>query len=760
MLSVWAHRGESGAYPENTLSAFSAALRYDIAGIEMDVQRTADGQLVVIHDETVDRTTDGTGAVQDMTLAELKALSIRAPGGRRETVPTLQEVLDLLRAPCLSRGLRLNLELKNSKVPYEGMEEQLLRAVEQAGLQDHVIFSTFSRASVRRLKALKLEAEVGMLCQSASECLAAAEQTGADALHVLLHWQDVEALRQKTALPVRGWNYDKFEPFWPEERKPELFSAEDAERLGFTDIITNFPGAYVPELPGDRGRALAAGAVQMLSGKSVSPETGLLVNEQVCREAGAASSGSRPHSSDTRAPGSPTAVNYEPFRVEPGDVFRVKEPGAACRLWAYSPEIPADLIYTYSYQEESNWTTFRGLLAENVTEFLFAEPLFVRAEFPGGPQAAEKTAEADAPLETVSPQETDAAAGLRRGRDFFTLTPSVTERFPGEKTAALPAVFQAETRRIAALLQERRMPGDTVLFLLSDTHYTVNGIWENTLRCLKRTAEQCRPDAVIHLGDLTDGLLPREILKTYVQRVMQGLSGLPGKKLLCVGNHDRNYFRQNPDVLTEAESAALYRGLGGEGGSGESDRGDRGNREYYFEDLPGKQLRLIVLASFDPGRSRNRRYGYTAEELLWLGRTLAKTPKEFGVLVLSHLPLLPEMHVFSRGIRGSRMLRIILRGFHRSTGRLLAFVHGHIHADQVTHQEGFPVVAVGCGKLESFPEYKPAGAAAPARKQGELSQELWDIVRISGDRRTVEFLRYGAGSSRTLRTGAGTESNA
>ena len=146
MLSVWAHRGESGAYPENTLTAFLASLRYDIAGIEMDVQRTSDGELVVIHDETVDRTTDGTGSVFEKTLAELKALAIPAPAGRTQSIPTLREVFRLLKEPCLARGLRLNLELKNSRVPYEGMEEQLLEAVREAGLRDHVIYSTFSRA--------------------------------------------------------------------------------------------------------------------------------------------------------------------------------------------------------------------------------------------------------------------------------------------------------------------------------------------------------------------------------------------------------------------------------------------------------------------------------------------------------------------------------------------------------------------------------------------------------------------------------------
>ena len=720
MLSVWAHRGESGAYPENTLTAFLAALRYDIAGIEMDVQRSSDGELVVIHDETVDRTTGGTGYVFEKTLAELKALAIPAPAGRTESIPTLREVFRLLKEPCLARGLRLNLELKNSRVPYEGMEEQLLEAVREAGFRDHVIYSTFSRESVKRLKELDPEAEVGMLCQSVSECLEAAAETGADALHPLLHWQDVPGLPEKTALPVRGWNYWKYEPFYPEKREPELFPAEQAEELGFTDIITNFPGAYAPVLQGDAGRAAAAGEVLLFPGKRVDPETGLLTGGAAAAADGTpAAAGGAPAAAD----GAISVVNFEPFRVEPGDRFRVTGPDLACRLWAYSPAVPESLIYTYSYQEESSWTTFRGMLSENVTEFLFTEAAFVRAEF---------SLEAGGPLP-------------ERGRELFRLEPSVTERFPGEKTAAFPAALQAETRRVAGLLREKREPGDTVLFLLADTHYTVNGIWEDTLMSLKRTAEACRPDAVIHLGDLTDGLLPRKILEVYGRRVLDGLSGISRRMFFCVGNHDRNYFRGNPDVLTEAESAELYLGRPG---------------EDYWADLADHRLRLIFLSSFDPGRKREQRYGYSAGTVYRLWRMLSETPRGYGVLVFSHMTLIPEMNVFSRELRGSRLLRAVLKRFHRRTGRLLAFVHGHCHADQVTKRDGYPVVSVGCGKLESFPELKPDGAFVPPRRRGERTQELWDLVRISRDQKTIEFIRYGAGESRKLSTGCGTERKA
>lgn len=91
-MLVTGHRGASGYEPENTLGSFARALEMGVDAIELDVHRTKDGHMVVIHDETVDRTTNGTGAVADMTLAEIKAL--KTPKG--EPVPTLEEVFDLV----------------------------------------------------------------------------------------------------------------------------------------------------------------------------------------------------------------------------------------------------------------------------------------------------------------------------------------------------------------------------------------------------------------------------------------------------------------------------------------------------------------------------------------------------------------------------------------------------------------------------------------------------------------------------------------
>ena len=99
MVANVAHRGASGDYPENTLLAFEKALEIGVDEIELDLHSTKDGHLVVMHDATVDRTTDGTGAIAELTLAEIKALDAGSSFDERfrdERVPTWEEALDLV----------------------------------------------------------------------------------------------------------------------------------------------------------------------------------------------------------------------------------------------------------------------------------------------------------------------------------------------------------------------------------------------------------------------------------------------------------------------------------------------------------------------------------------------------------------------------------------------------------------------------------------------------------------------------------------
>lgn len=229
-------------YPENTLLAFKKAAEIDgLTGIELDIQLTRDGHLVVFHDETVNRTTDGAGELRLYTLSELKKLKIDAGSGRHEQIPAMEEVFDLLQGN-MKQGLRLNIELKNSVFPYEGMEQKIIEMVNQYGLQDHVVYSSFSALSLERIRQLDPEAETGILDTNVSDCLYKLKGgCGADALHPF--WKGIDLSKEELlGYTVRAWLAGHLYPEKPTGVKLDLSALENK---GITDVFLNEPERYV-----------------------------------------------------------------------------------------------------------------------------------------------------------------------------------------------------------------------------------------------------------------------------------------------------------------------------------------------------------------------------------------------------------------------------------------------------------------------------------------------------------------------------------
>ena len=150
-MQTIAHRGGRTDQPENTLAAFRNAIDQQVDWLEFDVQMTKDGALVVIHDETVDRTTNGTGAVLDMTLEQIRSLD----AGQGEKIPTFGEVIGLAKA----NGTKILPETKSAHL-YPGMEEKLLLIVEQADYLDQTVIQSFEPASLERLHRLNPRAKL------------------------------------------------------------------------------------------------------------------------------------------------------------------------------------------------------------------------------------------------------------------------------------------------------------------------------------------------------------------------------------------------------------------------------------------------------------------------------------------------------------------------------------------------------------------------------------------------------------------------
>lgn len=241
-MKIWAHRGCSQRYPENTLLAFEkAATIADLTGIELDVQLTRDGELVVIHDERIDRTTEGIGFVRDYTLSELKRFHIYADVNPTQSIPTLAEVFDLLEER-LKSGLKLNIELKNSIYPYEGMEEKVVKMVHDRGVQNAVVYSTFYARSLTKLRMLDTEAQLGILDSKASDCMYKLKGgCGAAALHPFWRGIDVPA-EELEGYTVRAWMSGHLYPEKPTGTKLDF---APLEAQGITDIILNEPEVYL-----------------------------------------------------------------------------------------------------------------------------------------------------------------------------------------------------------------------------------------------------------------------------------------------------------------------------------------------------------------------------------------------------------------------------------------------------------------------------------------------------------------------------------
>ena len=240
-MKIWAHRGCSQKYPENTLLAFEKAAKLkNLEGIELDIQMTRDGELIVIHDERVDRTTEGIGNVKDYTLTEIKRLHIYADENRSQKIPAMNEVFDMLGGQ-MKAGLKLNIELKNSVCPYEGMEEKIVEEVHKRGLQKAIIYSTFYAKSLEKLKRLDPGAELGILDGRASDCMYKIKGgCEAEALHPF--WRGIDlAPEQMKGYAVRAWMGGHLYPEKPTGTKLD-FAPLMAQ--GITDVILNEPERY------------------------------------------------------------------------------------------------------------------------------------------------------------------------------------------------------------------------------------------------------------------------------------------------------------------------------------------------------------------------------------------------------------------------------------------------------------------------------------------------------------------------------------
>jgi glycerophosphoryl diester phosphodiesterase len=159
--AIFAHRGASAHAPENTLAAFELAVQQKADAIELDAKLTADGRVVVIHDQTVDRTTNGSGRVGEMTLAQLHELdagSHFAAAFQGERIPTLEEVFE-----AVGEKIFINIELTNYASIGDSLPEKTADLVRRHRLVERVMFSSFNPLALLRVRRRLPEPPIGLL---------------------------------------------------------------------------------------------------------------------------------------------------------------------------------------------------------------------------------------------------------------------------------------------------------------------------------------------------------------------------------------------------------------------------------------------------------------------------------------------------------------------------------------------------------------------------------------------------------------------
>ena len=217
------HRGASADAPENTLSAFALALEQGADGVELDVQLCADGAPVIIHDATVDRTCDGTGRVADLSLAELRLLTI----DNDHPIPTLDDLFD-----TFGRRTLYNVELKALGQGGDALAAAVARAIAAHGVAEQVLISSFSPFTLRAARRhLPPGAPLALLRERrATRAAHALLRAAADHPHHALVDEALMAWARQRGRRVNTWTVD------------DLAEARRLIRLGVHGLITNRPG--------------------------------------------------------------------------------------------------------------------------------------------------------------------------------------------------------------------------------------------------------------------------------------------------------------------------------------------------------------------------------------------------------------------------------------------------------------------------------------------------------------------------------------
>ncbi|MHA7967355.1 metallophosphoesterase family protein [Paenibacillus sp. CAU 1782] len=399
------------------------------------------------------------------------------------------------------------------------------------------------------------------------------------------------------------------------------------------------------------------------------------------------------------------------YLAHPGERLRLMDSNYKFNVATYAAEIKDRWIYTYDYAPDESWTVYRQDLSGGSyrqDDYIFSERVYFRVC-----------------LRKMNGTDFEGSEDLDGILSF--------ETTPAAPPVEMKPWLRNEVERVSSRVRDIRKKNDLAFVLMTDTHYTVNGTWEDTSSAIQQLHKETELDGIVHLGDFTDGMVTRDVSRHYVEQILDDLKKCKIPLWAAIGNHDTNYFRNNQDRFSLKEQSELYLGR---------------DEPRYSIDFEASKLRFIFLDSFDPDEAL--RYGYNPTCIQWLSKQLEDTPYDWQVIIFSHLAPISRLQYWANELRGEKELMGLLK---THACKILAYINGHNHGDLLDNEEGLPILSIVNSKCEAFTEYKPDAFITPDRKLGEPSQEAFDVMLVNTEKRQIRFVRFGAGKDKIVAQG-------
>lgn len=404
------------------------------------------------------------------------------------------------------------------------------------------------------------------------------------------------------------------------------------------------------------------------------------------------------------------------FHGEKGSYIKTTYDKYRVSVYTYSGEIKKDLIYTYKYALNSDYILYSFIqkYKENRIQIIPQDCYF-------------RLVVSRQDDEKFTKNEID---NLHNIIEFY-------GEFNIDNNHKMKSYFKKEISDTVETIYKNTQFKSLVLGLLTDTHVTIGGTWEETAKNIKSVHERVQFDGVIHLGDVTDGRTIGKVTRELTNKCLTDLHNLNVPLLFTLGNHDTNYQHSSGRFTEKEIYSYFFR-------RNEKDVIREGNKLYYYKDWKNFNIRTIVLNSY------LNSYGIDIKQVEWFKKTLEETPKGYHVMVLTHVPPIKET---GKEITNGRRVIKILDQYNQIEGNaVIGYFHGHLHIDQVYRGYSFPIINIGCAKTEAYKKLGklPKGATQEYRQLNTKTQDLWETMIVTPSERRLVLVRFGAGKDRII----------